>query len=209
MPDKSRPLTGGLGSPVDMDLDSPFSPGSASDLSDLFEPPCATPPRSALPSFSKSKASESHQWANIIGEPRSGQKKGATRGHHQSKKPSGGAASRMKVDMKVVDDKLKIIDEVPSSAVEMSVKEKFLKKVQRQERIVEEVKLVLKPAYNDRRITKEHYKEILRKTVPKICHSKYGEINPNKIAKLVNGYVRKYQHLKKKQKRTGGRDTSF
>jgi hypothetical protein len=34
-----------------------------------------------------------------------------------------------------------------------------------------------------------------------ICHSKYGEINPNKIAKLVNGYVRKYQHLKKKQKR--------
>ena len=45
----------------------------------------------------------------------------------------------------------------------------FLKKVQRQERIVEEVKLVLKPAYNDRRITKEHYKEILRKTVPKVC----------------------------------------
>ncbi len=44
----------------------------------------------------------------------------------------------------------------------------FLKKVQRQERIVEEVKLVLKPAYNDRRITKEHYKEILRKTVPKV-----------------------------------------
>jgi len=43
-----------------------------------------------------------------------------------------------------------------------------LKKVQRQERIVEEVKLVLKPAYNDRRITKEHYKEILRKTVPKV-----------------------------------------
>ena len=34
---------------------------------------------------------------------------------------------------------------------------------------MEEVKLVLKPAYNDRRITKEHYKEILRKTVPKVC----------------------------------------
>jgi len=32
----------------------------------------------------------------------------------------------MKVDMKVVDDKLKIIDEVPSSAVEMSVKEKVI-----------------------------------------------------------------------------------
>merc|ERR1711974_490015 len=30
------------GSPVDMDLDSPFSPGSASDLSGLFEPPSAS-----------------------------------------------------------------------------------------------------------------------------------------------------------------------
>ena len=44
----------------------------------------------------------------------------------------------------------------------------FLKKVQRQERIVEEVKLVLKPAYNARKINKEAYKEILRKTVPKV-----------------------------------------
>ena len=43
-----------------------------------------------------------------------------------------------------------------------------------------------------------------------ICHSKYGEINPTKIAKLVNGYVRKFQHIKKKQKRNSGRgDTSF
>ena len=40
--------------------------------------------------------------------------------------------------------------------------------MQRQDRIVEEVKLVLKPAYNDRKITKEAYKEILRKTVPKV-----------------------------------------
>ncbi len=38
----------------------------------------------------------------------------------------GAGAGRMKVDMKVVDDKLKIIDEVPSSAVEMSVKEKVI-----------------------------------------------------------------------------------
>jgi hypothetical protein len=39
---------------------------------------------------------------------------------------AGGGGGRMKVDMKVVDDKLKIIDEVPSSAVEMSVKEKVI-----------------------------------------------------------------------------------
>ena len=33
---------------------------------------------------------------------------------------------------------------------------------------MEEVKLVLKPAYNTRKINKEAYKEILRKTVPKV-----------------------------------------
>ena len=93
--------------------------------------------------------------------------------------------SKQHVNMKVVDDKLKIIDDVPNSAVEMAVKEKvnsyhylfflfktfslqFLKKVQRQDRIVEEVKLILKPAYNDRKITKESYKEILKKAVPKV-----------------------------------------
>merc|ERR1711962_648996 len=103
------------------------------------------------------------------------------------------------VKMKVVDDKLKIIDDVPTSAVEMAVKEKFLKKVQRQERIVEEVKLVLKPAYNNRKISKEAYKEILRKTVPKVCHSRYGEINPSKIEKLVQGYIKKHQHQNKKK----------
>lgn len=100
----------------------------------------------------------------------------------------------------------------------------FLKKVQRQERIVEEVKLVLKPAYNTRRISKEAYKEILRKTVPKVhsslsfnsgvllwplltlwlqvCHSRYGEINPSKIEKLVQGYIKKHQHDVKKQGKT-------
>lgn len=111
--------------------------------------------------------------------------------------------------MKVVDDKLKIIDDVPNSAVEMAVKEKFLKKVQKQDRIVEEVKLILKPAYNDRKITKESYKEILKKTVPKICHSKHGEINPSKIEKLVSGYIKKHEHLKKKAKKNAKHNSSF
>ena len=98
----------------------------------------------------------------------------------------------------------------------------FLKKVQRQERIVEEIKTVLKPHYNRKRITKEDYKNILRKCVPKVCkwhfriskvdsyfnldiffllqvcHSKKGDINPTKIQKLVKGYVRKYKATRKK-----------
>ena len=93
-----------------------------------------------------------------------------------------------------------------------------MKKVQKQDRIVEEVKLILKPAYNARKITKEAYKEILKKAVPKvnqflfihnisftfisqICHSKHGEINPLKIEKLVSGYIKKYEHMKRKAKK--------
>jgi len=166
---------------MDMDLDSPFSPGSASDLSDLFEPPSSSPPPSSLPKISlpnlnsarnhhkshRKKPSDSKAWQNIIGEPVKSNKKITPR---------------------------KLANTGPSS------KMTFLKKVQRQERIVEEVKLVLKPAYNNRKISKEAYKEILRKTVPKVCHSRYGEINPLKIEKLVQGYIKKYQHLKKKMK---------
>jgi len=196
------------GSPMDMDLDndSPSSPGSGSDLSDLFEPPSSSPPTSSLPKISlpvssrhgsrqKKKASDSKAWQNIIGE---GGKSAKKRPPPKQAINVPGPNPKMTVNMKVIDDKLKIIDEVPSSAVEMAVKDKFLKKVQRQERIVEEVKLVLKPAYNNRQISKEAYKEILRKTVPKVCHSRYGEINPSKIAKLVQGYIKKHEHSKKK-----------
>ena len=59
---------------MDIDMDSPFSPGSASDLSDLFEPPTASPPSSSLPKIGtgirnkSKKASDSKAWQSIIGE---------------------------------------------------------------------------------------------------------------------------------------------
>ncbi|XP_022256711.1 uncharacterized protein LOC106472430 [Limulus polyphemus] len=102
------------------------------------------------------------------------------------------------VMMKMDETQLKILDELPSSAVEMQVKEKFLKKLNRQERVVEEVKLAVKPYYNRKEITKDEYKEILRKSVPKICHNKSGEINPVKIKALVEGYVKKFKYQRRK-----------
>lgn len=92
----------------------------------------------------------------------------------------------------------------------------FLKKLNRQERVVEEVKLVLKPHYNKKHINKEEYKDILRRAVPKvshfanfekscvnfsyiktftfqICHNRSGEINPAKIQALIEAYVRKFR----------------
>ena len=44
----------------------------------------------------------------------------------------------------------------------------FLKKLNRQERVVEEVRLALKPYYTTKKISKGDYKEILRKCVPKV-----------------------------------------
>ena len=50
----------------------------------------------------------------------------------------------------------------------------FLRKVQRQERIVDEIKTVLKPFYNKKKISKDSYKEIMRKCVPKVTITMNG-----------------------------------
>lgn len=44
----------------------------------------------------------------------------------------------------------------------------YLKKLHMQERAVEEVKLAIKPFYQNRDINKEEYKDILRKAVQKV-----------------------------------------
>uniref|UniRef100_A0AAQ4PIT8 PHD and ring finger domains 1 n=1 Tax=Gasterosteus aculeatus aculeatus TaxID=481459 RepID=A0AAQ4PIT8_GASAC len=76
----------------------------------------------------------------------------------------------------------------------------YLKKLHMQERAVEEVKLAIKPFYQRRDIDKDEYKEILRKAVQKVCHSKSGEINPVKVGNLVKAYVDKYKHARKRRK---------
>ncbi|XP_043390248.1 splicing factor, arginine/serine-rich 19 isoform X1 [Chelonia mydas] len=79
--------------------------------------------------------------------------------------------------------------------------DKYLKKLHTQERAVEEVKLAIKPYYQKKEITKEEYKDILRKAVHKICHSKSGEINPVKVNNLVRAYVQRYKYFRKHGRR--------
>ncbi|RVE72195.1 hypothetical protein OJAV_G00059300 [Oryzias javanicus] len=79
-------------------------------------------------------------------------------------------------------------------------KDKYLKKLHMQERAIEEVKLAIKPFYQRRDVDKDEYKEILRKAVQKVCHSKSGEINPVKVGNLVKAYVDKYKHARKHRK---------
>ncbi|XP_066466845.1 PHD and RING finger domain-containing protein 1 isoform X2 [Tiliqua scincoides] len=86
------------------------------------------------------------------------------------------------------------------SPMDKTKNEEYMKKLHMQERAVEEVKLAIKPFYQKREITKEEYKDILRKAVQKICHSRSGEINPVKVANLVKAYVEKYKHMRKHKK---------
>uniref|UniRef100_A0A4W5KPG6 SFR19-like C-terminal domain-containing protein n=1 Tax=Hucho hucho TaxID=62062 RepID=A0A4W5KPG6_9TELE len=73
----------------------------------------------------------------------------------------------------------------------------YLKKLHTQERAVEEVKLAIKPYYQRKDINKDDYKDILRKAVHKICHSRKGEINPVKVSNLVKLYVQRYKYFRK------------
>ncbi|KFV15341.1 PHD and RING finger domain-containing protein 1, partial [Tauraco erythrolophus] len=91
----------------------------------------------------------------------------------------------------------------PKPPVDKTKNEEYMKKLHMQERAVEEAKLAIKPFYQKREITKEEYKNILRKAVQKICHSKSGEINPMKVANLVKAYVEKYKHMRKHKKSDG------
>ncbi|XP_075567955.1 PHD and RING finger domain-containing protein 1 isoform X3 [Pelecanus crispus] len=55
----------------------------------------------------------------------------------------------------------------PKPPVDKTKNEEYMKKLHMQERAVEEVKLAIKPFYQKREITKEEYKNILRKAVQK------------------------------------------
>lgn len=94
----------------------------------------------------------------------------------------------------------------PRPASEKARNEEYMKKLHVQERAVEEVKLAIKPFYQKREVTKDEYKDILRKAVQKICHSKSGEINPVKVGNLVRAYVDKYRHMRRHRRPEAGEE---
>ncbi|XP_053986194.1 uncharacterized protein LOC128880293 [Hylaeus volcanicus] len=198
-----------------VDMSSPYSPGST--LSDgMFDPPspinfnsspgtgaggAGGPIGSQTTKTSSSKTAKSADKKdpfdalfNIMPSTKTSKQTRSKKADKDKKKKP----TNPKVGVRMDENQLQILDDLPSSAVEMQVKDKFLKKLNRQERVVEEVKLVLKPHYTKKHVTKEEYKDIMRKAVPKICHNKTGEINPKKIAHLIEAYVRKCRNIKKK-----------
>ncbi|XP_045460532.1 PHD and RING finger domain-containing protein 1 [Harmonia axyridis] len=184
---------------ISLDFDSPYSPGS-SDYEDLFEPPPEVVTKKSL-----NKSAPAAVGKDSVGKPKGAFDSLFETPMNKMKKMSLDKSSKSKkskgtkiVGVKLDEDHLKILDDLPNSAVEMQVKDKFLKKLNRQERVVEEVKLVLKPYYNKKKIDKEEYKDIMRRAVPKICHNKSGEINPTRIKNLIEAYVKKIRHAKPK-----------
>ncbi|KAB0789991.1 hypothetical protein PPYR_15737 [Photinus pyralis] len=185
---------------ANLDFESPYSPGS-SDYEDLFEPPPEMTnmksTKTAQSKNTKSPAKNQNTFDTLFGSSPVYTNKNKNKTKAKVKKPNQHSKGTRQVGVKLDEDNLKILDELPNSAVEMQVKDKFLKKLNRQERVVEEVKFVLKPHYNKKRLTKEEYKDILRRAVPKICHNKTGEINPKRIQRLVEAYIKKVRHNKK------------
>ena len=91
--------------------------------------------------------------------------------------------------MNTVHEKHKISNVVPSSNLKTTAEEKFLEKINRQKKIVNAIKTALMPHFKRKHINKEEYKDILKKSVTKVSLSKDPRINPNKIKKLIEGYV--------------------
>ncbi|XP_037819834.1 uncharacterized protein LOC119609195 [Lucilia sericata] len=181
------------------DIESPYSPGSA-DYEDLFEPPPDTSGNKRRSKRTGATAGggsgKPEVFDNLFGSSSPVRLPSYT---PTKKHKSTTATRKTKIKGgKSNDDNIKVYDDVPNSAVDLQVKDKFLRKLNRQERVVEEVKLVLKPRFNKKQITKDDYKEIMRRAVPKICHSKSGEINPFKIKKLIEAYVKKFRAKHKK-----------
>ncbi|CAL8079511.1 unnamed protein product [Orchesella dallaii] len=192
--------------------DSPLSPNS-SDGDDLFEPPTdhgagsskkgsgnrnqQKPQGNLFDSLFGAEPSGSRPQQNKpASKPGKSQPSRFGQGQKKVQRKESGGASQSNSQSAPCD--INVNEEMPASAVELSVQEKLLKKLNRQERVVEEVKMCLKPHYIKKHVTKEEYKEILRRAVPKVCHSKTGEINPNKIRELIEAYVRKFRHSRKK-----------
>ncbi|KAM8703531.1 hypothetical protein ACLKA7_008194 [Drosophila subpalustris] len=187
---------GGLDDSFNMDIESPYSPGSA-DYEDLFEPP---PDGNAAGGMRRSKGSgKTEMFDNLfgssspVGQIRQSSRFNNAGGRKQQRANNKNERKSKAKGSKVVKDHGKLYDDVPNSAVDQQNNDRFMTKLNRQERVVEEVKLVLKPHFNKKVITKEDYKDIMRRAVPKICHSRSGEINPHKIKNLIDAYVKKFR----------------
>lgn len=181
----SATMPSGWDDPLDDGDISPYSPRSSDCDDHMFDPPDGTTAaaNSSTSQQPKTIALTVDNLRRVFG---------------NDKNTLYGDLRRPNEAVQVVDEMYKpqkvtmeMLDDIPNSAVDLQIKEKLIQKLQRQDRIIEEVKIFLKPHFNKKHINKEEYKTIMKKSVPKICHSRSGEINPVKIQNLIMAYVKK------------------
>ncbi|XP_039451982.1 serine/threonine-protein kinase PRP4 homolog [Culex pipiens pallens] len=179
----SAAVPSGWEDPLDDGDISPYSPRSSDCDDHMFDPPSADGATNSSSQQPKTIALTVDNLRRVFG---------------NDKNTLYGDLRRPNEAVQLVDEMYKpqkvtmeMLDDMPNSAVDLQIKEKLIQKLQRQDRIIEEVKIFLKPHFNKKLINKEEYKTIMKKSVPKICHSRSGEINPVKIQNLIMAYVKK------------------
>jgi PHD and RING finger domain-containing protein 1 len=86
-------------------------------------------------------------------------------------------------------------DDVPESAMDLAKHKLYLQKLQYQEKASEEVKRALKPAFARKAVSKEQYKEIMRKVVSKVCNAYDGKSDVNVKKIKVDSRIRRMRNL--------------
>lgn len=156
---------------------SPYSPGS-DDYEDLFEPPVDRNKNRQPPTASNKRPSETFDTLFGSSSPPAA--------HIKAKQPINKHHSHSRRHHK---SSRRTVDDMPGSATELNAKDKvciffvllfydlliflflmqLIKKLNRHERVVDEVKIVLKPHYMKKHISREDYKEIMKRSIPKVC----------------------------------------
>ena len=96
--------------------------------------------------------------------------------------------------------------DIESSANEMQLKKKLVDRSEMQSKVADLVKSILMPHFKKKSITKDEYKDIMRKSVNKVVKRGSADIKEDKISKLVNAYVDHYRAKRTKSSKDDDHD---
>lgn len=94
--------------------------------------------------------------------------------HTKAEPATENLESKTKVGVRIIDDRLQIQDSLPNPTIKKQVEARFMEKLQRQKDTAKEVEAILMPYYIQQSVTKEEYKAIFWRIVPRLSR-KTGE----------------------------------
>jgi hypothetical protein len=192
-----------VASPLSDEIMSFSPPSSPKDLPKTYQPPAAQ--STVQPPTTSSKAATMVASSSLRDPRTTGDRKNDPRVDErkkmsvkQTRKPSTKYTTSL--PQKPSTSRGVIVKELPKLTPEQ--------KAAMLRRVAQEFKQIMQPYYKDNRISKDEYKDIMRKAVPRICHSKTGDTSIVRMARYADAYVhkvimmRKYLAKKNKQMTT-------